>query len=417
MHPRSRHPAPVTAAEEDTFLLGTTPGRPGDDVAADTWLDTIIDADDDVSLGTAASARPAFTLIELLVVIAILAMLMGLLISGVQAAREMGRSISCANNLRQLAIAFRIYETGRQTLPPLKRLYTGDLSPQAAGCEARMAHRSWVPDVLPYVEEATLLTTYDLSRNWWENADGSAPSAGTAGVLDTPVTGNRALVRTQLPLLQCPSSPNPNRIQDKLEVAPKPRKTGACGDYFAVAGTGPAFNTLAALTATTGTVPVAVGVLEEWSGCGSSAKRPKSTLAKVTDGTSKTFLLAECAGREDVWRGRTRTSANADNAAGAACARAQGGAWATNDNAYRFGEKPSGWCSTSSGSPTAGPIPVDLMRVNGSNENGWLMYAFHSGGANVAMADASVQRVAEDTDVRILGQLATRAGGEAAALE
>lgn len=414
MHPVSRHPTPVSVEEDETFLLGTTPGYHDDDVAADTWIDTIIDADDDVSLSTAAGERPAFTLIELLVVIAILAMLMGLLVPGVQAAREMGRSISCSNNLRQLAIAFRNYEVGRLALPPLKRT---SFCVAAPNNEARMAQRSWVPDVLPYVEEAALMTTYDLSRNWWENADGSAPSAGTAGVLDTPVTGNRALVRTQLPLLQCPSSPNPNRIQDKLEVAPAPRKTGACGDYFAVAGTGTFFNTLAALTATTGTVAVGVGVLEEWSGCGSSAKRPKSTLGKVADGVSKTFLLAECAGREDVWRGRTRTSANADNAAGAACARAQGGAWATNDNAYRFGEKASGWCSTSSGSPTAGPIPLDLMRVNGSNENGWLMYAFHTGGANVAMADASIQRVAEDTDVRILGQLATRAGGEAAALE
>lgn len=415
MHPAPRPPAPEDA---DTFLLGTTPGRRAmdDDAASDTWVDTMIDADDAVSLD-AACPQPGFTLIELLVVIAILAMLMGLLIPAVQGARESGRNISCSNNLRQLAIAFRTYESSRQVLPPLKRLYSGNLSPTAANCEPRMAHRSWVPDVLPYVEEAALMTSYDLSRNWWENADGSAPSAGTAGVLDTPVTGNRALVRTQLPLLQCPSAPTPNRIQDKLEVAPQPRKTGACGDYFAVAGTGTAFNTLASLTAATGTVAVAVGVLEEWTGCGTSAKRPKSTLAKISDGASKTILLAECAGREDVWRERTRTSANADHAAGVACARAQGGAWATNDNAFRFGEKTSGWCSTSSGSPTAGPIPPALMRVNGSNENGWLMYAFHSGGANVVMADASVQRVSEEADVRILGQLATRAGGEAAALD
>jgi prepilin-type processing-associated H-X9-DG protein len=52
------------------------------------------------------------------------------------------------------------------------------------------------------------------------------------------------------------------------------------------------------------------------------------------------------------------------------------------------------------------------MRVNGSNEWGWLLYAFHAGGANVAMADGSVRLLSEGMDVRTLGMLATRAGGE-----
>ena len=57
------------------------------------------------------------------------------------------------------------------------------------------------------------------------------------------------------------------------------------------------------------------------------------------------------------------------------------------------------------------------MRVNGSNEWGWLIYAFHTGGANIAMADGSVRFVAEDTSLQLLGQLATRAGGEAVSLD
>ena len=52
------------------------------------------------------------------------------------------------------------------------------------------------------------------------------------------------------------------------------------------------------------------------------------------------------------------------------------------------------------------------MRINGSNEWGWLVYGFHTGGANVVMADGGVQFVAEDASAQILGQLATRAGGE-----
>ena len=272
-----------------------------------------------------------------------------------------------------------------------------------------MAHRSWTPDVLPYVEEAALMASYDLSRNWWENQDGSAPSGGTAGVLDDTATGNRVLARTFLPVLQCPSSPFPNRIQDKIE---NPRKTGACGDYFLVAGTGTNFNASAGLPA--GTVTAGPGPTEAWTNCGATATRPRCTMAKITDGLSKTILFAESAGREDVWRERIRSPANADQAAGASCARAQGGAWATNDNPYGFGEKAAAWCTSG---PTAGPIPSTLMRVNGSNENGWLVYSFHTAGANMAMADGSVRLVSEDTSVQILGQLATRAGGEAVSLD
>jgi prepilin-type N-terminal cleavage/methylation domain-containing protein/prepilin-type processing-associated H-X9-DG protein len=350
-------------------------------------------------------SRPGLTLVELLVVIAIIGTLVGLLLPAVQSAREAARRTSCSNNLRQLPLAFHNYESAQKFLPPLKRLFSGSIT----NCEPKMAHRSWAPDVLPYLEETVLMGSYDLSRNWWENADGSAPSTGTAGVLDTGVTGNRDLVRNQLQLLQCPSSPIPNRIQDKLETAPNPRKTGACGDYFLVGGVGASFNTLAGLP--TGTVATGPGPTETWSNCGATAVRPRNTLAKITDGLSKTILLSECAGREDVWRERTRYSANADNSAGANCARAQGGAWATNDNPYSFGEKTTGWC-TATGSPTSGAIPTSLMKVNGSNENGWFIYAFHPNGANIAMADGSVQFVADTTSVQVLGQLATRAGGE-----
>ena len=360
-----------------------------------------------------------FTLVELLVVIAIIGTLIGLLLPAVQTVRESARTSECKNNLKQLALAFHHYENSNGYLPPLKRLYSGILSPSASKCERGMAHRSWAPDVLPFVEQENLMRGYDLARNWWENADGSAPSTGSAGVLDTNVTGNRSLVRTQLPLLQCPSSPFPNRIQDKLETSPNPRKTGACGDYFVVGGVGASFNTLAGLP--TNTVATGPGATEIWSGCkttGTSAVlRPLSKLIKITDGLSNTILLSECAGREDVWRGRKRYEANADNAAGKACSRAQGGAWATNDNPYSFGEKTTGWCSTSTGSPVAGTIPTDFMRVNGSNENGWLVYAFHPTGANVAMADGAVLFVQQGASVQILGELATRAAGERASLD
>jgi prepilin-type N-terminal cleavage/methylation domain-containing protein/prepilin-type processing-associated H-X9-DG protein len=53
--------------------------------------------------------RQAFTLIELLVVIAVIAILMAILMPALNLARDQGRKMKCASNLRSLAVANGLY--------------------------------------------------------------------------------------------------------------------------------------------------------------------------------------------------------------------------------------------------------------------------------------------------------------------
>jgi prepilin-type N-terminal cleavage/methylation domain-containing protein/prepilin-type processing-associated H-X9-DG protein len=141
--------------------------------------------------------RGAFTLVELLVVIAIIGTLVGLLLPAVQAARESARRSTCTNNIKQLALALQNVHDAKGKLPFATNMARWVNSAVAWRSGATWPGRTWMVDVMPFIEMADIYSS--LSSN--QNLDN--------GTNQTALRGKR------MPAQECPSNPFATMLQMK----------------------------------------------------------------------------------------------------------------------------------------------------------------------------------------------------------
>jgi prepilin-type N-terminal cleavage/methylation domain-containing protein/prepilin-type processing-associated H-X9-DG protein len=306
-----------------------------------------------------------FTLVELLVVIAIIGILVGLLLPAVQAAREAARRMQCSNNLKQLALAIHNYESTHRTFPP-------------SGIQSNQM--SWAVMMLPFIEQNNLFDRFDFTAGNWRL---SGRNAAVKGVV--------------IPAYQCPSAPGDSLFSRyPIDTAdPLLQETDVRTlHYHAVLGpTG--VNTLTGQQYRIFDNPNAIYGQVALQGAFGSSNRSSTTpahilpgsnrMSSITDGTSNTILLGEFS-----WNG------------------------------YQFWRSwIRGWWADANGTLLYTSKNVTTP-INSRLSSPWNDASFgsqHSGGAQFARADGSVQFVSQTIDMNVYRSIASRDGGEAFSLE
>jgi prepilin-type N-terminal cleavage/methylation domain-containing protein/prepilin-type processing-associated H-X9-DG protein len=322
--------------------------------------------------------RSGFTLIEMLVVIAIIGILVALLLPAVQLAREASRRSSCSNNLKQIGLAVYAFENTKKYLPASARPPGLTSAPRIAGLTL----------LLPYLDQPTLHAQYDFTKNWSDETV-YPPPVGPG----SPKLNNFQVVNTKVPVLLCPSSPNPDRLDGLPELSPWVQRVASPTDYSPTIGVDRRLET---------------ALLVDWAGDGMLPKNKKSRFADVTDGLTNTIMYAESAGRPFLYRNGRLVDSDTVNVA-----RVNGGGWCRPASDFSVdGFSADGLTATGeyviniiNGENAAGvAFPLPYYGSEGTGE----VYAFHPGGANVLFGDGAVKFMSDQIRVRAFARLVTR---------
>ncbi|EAQ78421.1 DUF1559 family PulG-like putative transporter [Blastopirellula marina] len=314
--------------------------------------------------------RAGFTLVELLVVIAIIGVLIGLLLPAVQQAREAARRMQCMNNLKQVGLGMHNFHAAYRCFP--------------TSVSGNGASHYWCAQLLPYMEQNPLADIYDYSVKFKDIA-------------------NREAVQYPVPFMLCPSTPGGPIAHPKFKTATasSPETWGAIGSDYA-GSSGPYSAMWNSPAQVSYSKPGNIEGL--FSGSVKPGARGRQ-IRDVTDGTSNSIGFVESAARPQKWQGRKMlagsgelTSASSNYVA--VCSWAEGNLFAVRGYLYddSITDEDSRWS-----------YPGPQM-VNGSNY--YSIYAFHPGGANVALIDGSARFLSETTNADVVCSLLTISGQE-----
>jgi prepilin-type N-terminal cleavage/methylation domain-containing protein len=325
--------------------------------------------------------RKAFTLIELLVVIAIIGVLVALMLPAIQAAREAARRANCQNNIKQLALAVHAYHDVHQQLPPL---YTSSANAKFTTTFGLETH-SWRTEILKWVEEQPLYDRINFAKPI-THADNQQPINREVSVFNCPSTPRSAATARGL-------WHNRGRFDETL--------TAATADYNGSGGCIDAGLVTRDIICNPGT---SITYLEHrWSAgvwgeviYGDVIWDPptvrKINFKHITDGLAHTALILERAGLPDQ--------------------HYEGGAKVESHDPPEYFTWGNVGLWAISGTERFNQIyhQTGIGLVNVDNMLG--LYAFHPGGAQIALADGAVQFLANSVDTATVLALLTRDGEE-----
>jgi prepilin-type N-terminal cleavage/methylation domain-containing protein/prepilin-type processing-associated H-X9-DG protein len=342
-------------------------------------------------------SRKGFTLIELLVVIAIIGVLIGLLVPAVQKVREAANRNTCANNLKQLGLGLHGYHDANKVFPSNTRV------------SSTAPRTRWAVKILPYIEQTQLYNKYEISTNptgQWSST--ATNSKGTVG-------GNLVVSATRLAIYECPSSPNPGRTDldpDTTGGSANFKNTGvdiAASDYSGNYGVGVKHPNYATITSPEGAIPFATGVTSVEIG-----------VAGFTDGLSNTIFLAESAGKPARWV-LGKKFANTSST-GSPSVVTNGGGWVRPASEfYLVGTDAAGTAATVGGTNHVNiqngffhnnEFPHKVYSASGNTDPLGQIYSFHTGVANILLADGAVRTIRETITDDTLVALVTRQNGD-----
>jgi len=339
------------------------------------------------SVARRSRGAAGFTLVELLVVIAIIAVLIGLLLPAVQAARESARRVSCSNNLKQIGLAMHLYADANRRFPP------GQLQVRIGGTLRKTV--SWSAFFLEFMEQTWIATSQDDVPSG--SFDTESPDARL--YLKAPLDSrwNRKAAATVVPFYVCPSTArrHPSRGGDHRIVDrdgdgvldPGQGEGLACIDYAGCSGVSTFSRYL--VPGTGSQYPADNGIFPNVA---ATSMTQATTVQEITDGLSKTILICEVAGR------------------GIVSGRDYRGLWASGQNCVTVGPHLE---ATAIVNPQPTPSPATAFFRNTANAS---LFADHPAGANVAVADGAVRFLAASMDDQIVLALASKSAGEALSL-